>query len=45
MVEFIYFEDSWNEQKEEKHIRTREVHQGGVSPTGKEKDDTEGSRR
>ena len=43
MQEFIFFEDSWNEERKEN--RTGEVLDGRIISTREEKDDTETSRR
>ena len=45
-MQFIYFEDSWNEQekKTEKGDRRGEVQSGRTSPTSTSSNDSEGSR-
>ena len=43
MVEFVFFEESWNENK--KQDRTGEVLDGGASPTCETSDDTKRPRR
>jgi len=43
MVKYIYFEDSWNEEKTEN--RPGEILNGRVVPTGKTSDDTKKPRR
>ena len=45
-MQFIYFEDSWNEQekKTEKGDRRGEVQSRGTSPTSSSSNDSEGSR-
>lgn len=43
MVEFVFFEESWNESK--RQDRTGEVLEGGDSPTSETADDTKRPRR
>lgn len=43
MTDFVYFEDSWNEEKPKN--RTGEVLDGRISPTREKEDDTKRPRR
>jgi len=45
-IEFVFFEESWNEEKEKKTRpnRGRTVYTGGVKPTSPPENDTKESR-
>ncbi len=44
-AQYIYFEESWNENKENKSDRGREVQSKRTKPVNKTKDDSKESRR
>lgn len=44
MIEFVYFEDSWNEEEKTTN-RHREVLHGRAISTGSSSNDSEGPRR